>query len=385
MTEKKNSTDIALLISILVLTVIGIVMVYSASFAVAAVKYGDAHFFLKRHLVRVGLGLIALLVLSKIDYHLYSRIAKVGLYCAVGLLLYMLFIQSVAGKGVNRWIEVGQYSFQPSELAKYALILYLADTLSRKNEKLWSFVDGYLPLLMIVAGTALLIFLEPDFSSAVFLTTTAIMIFYLGHVKVKHLAFTGLTALPLFYLAVFNSPYRIQRILGFFNQQSDLLGNNYQINQSLISLGSGGIFGQGIGNSKEKLLYLPEPFTDFIFSIIGEEFGFMGATFVLTLFLVIFWRGVVIARQAPDLFGSLLAIGITIAIVLAAFINIGVASGLLPTTGQPIPFISYGGTSILCSLGACGMLLNIARNNKRKTGKRNSNQREYLSRHVRKV
>ena len=385
MTEKKNSTDIALLISILVLTVIGIVMVYSASFAVAAVKYGDAHFFLKRHLVRVGLGLIALLVLSKIDYHLYSRIAKVGLYCAVGLLLYMLFIQSVAGKGVNRWIEVGQYSFQPSELAKYALILYLADTLSRKNEKLWSFVDGYLPLLMIVAGTALLIYLEPDFSSAVFLTTTAIMIFYLGHVKVKHLAFTGLTALPLFYLAVFNSPYRIQRILGFFNQQSDLLGNNYQINQSLISLGSGGIFGQGIGNSKEKLLYLPEPFTDFIFSIIGEEFGFMGATFVLTLFLVIFWRGVVIARQAPDLFGSLLAIGITIAIVLAAFINIGVASGLLPTTGLPIPFISYGGTSILCSLGACGMLLNIARNNKRKTGKRNSNQREYLSRHVRKV
>ena len=385
MTEKKNSTDIALLISILVLTVIGIVMVYSASFAVAAVKYGDAHFFLKRHLVRVGLGLIALLVLSKIDYHLYSRIAKVGLYCAVGLLLYMLFIQSVAVKGVNRWIEVGQYSFQPSELAKYALILYLADALSRKNEKLLSFVDGYLPLLMIVAGTALLIFLEPDFSSAVFLTTTAIMIFYLGHVKVKHLAFTGLAALPLFCLAVFNSPYRIQRILGFFNPQSDLLGNNYQINQSLISLGSGGIFGQGIGNSKEKLLYLPEPFTDFIFSIIGEEFGFMGATFVLTLFLVIFWRGVVIARQAPDLFGSLLAIGITIAIVLAAFINIGVASGLLPTTGLPIPFISYGGTSILCSLGACGMLLNIARYNKRKTGKRNSNQREYLSRHVRKV
>jgi cell division protein FtsW len=375
MTEKKNSTDIVLLISILVLIVIGIVMVYSASFAVAVVKYGDAHFFLKRHLVRVGLGLIAMLILSKIDYHVYSRIAKVGLYCAFGLLIYMLFVQSVTVKGVNRWIEIGQFSFQPSEVTKYALILYLADTLARKQEKLWSFVDGYLPLLMIVSGTALLIFLEPDFSSAVFLTAIAIMILYLGHVRVKHLAFTGLTALPFIYLAVFNSSYRFQRLMGFFNPKSDLLGSNYQINQSLISLGSGGIFGQGIGNSKEKLLYLPEPFTDFIFSILGEEFGFVGATFVLTLFLVIFWRGVVIARQAPDLFASLLAIGITITIVLAAFINVGVISGLLPTTGLPIPFISYGGTSLLCSLGACGLLLNIARHTKQKTGKQISNQR----------
>ena len=383
--DKRISTDYTLLITIFVLVAIGIVMVYSASFAVASSKFDDAHFFLKRHLLRVCFGIIIMLFLSKINYQVFSKCAKFGLYVSFGLLLYMVFIQSGTVKSVNRWIEIGSFSFQPSEFAKYALILYLADTLTRKREKLWSLVDGYLPLFLIVLGIAFLIFLEPDFSSAVFLTVIAFMLFYIGQIRMKHLAMTGFAAIPIAYGAVLNSPYRIQRLMGFLNPQSDLLGSNYQINQSLISLGSGGIFGVGIGNSKEKLLYLPEPFTDFIFSIIGEEFGFIGTFIVLTLFLIFFWRGIVIAQRAQDPFGSLLAIGITISIVLAAFINVGVVSGLLPTTGLPIPFISYGGTSLLCSLGACGILLNIARQKSLKQLKRKSKHQRYATQYKKTV
>ncbi len=382
---KKNSTDYTLFITIFVLVAIGIVMVYSASFAVASSKFDDAHFFLKRHLLRVCFGIIIMLFLSRINYQVFSKCAIFGLYVSFGLLFYMVFIQSGTVKSANRWIEIGSFSFQPSEFAKYALILYLADTLTRKREKLWSLVDGYLPLFLIVLGIVFLIFLEPDFSSAVFLTAIAFMLFYIGQIRIKHLALTGLAAIPVAYGAVLNSPYRIQRLMGFLNPQTDLLGSNYQINQSLISLGSGGVFGVGIGNSKEKLLYLPEPFTDFIFSIIGEEFGFIGTFIVLTLFLIFFWRGIVIAQRAHDPFGSLLAIGITISIVLAAFVNVGVVSGLLPTTGLSIPFISYGGTSLLCSLGACGILLNIARQKSLKQVKRKSKQQRYATQYTKTV
>jgi len=364
MPERKYTTDYLLLIAILVLVAVGIVMVYSASFAVAEAKFNETDYFLKKHVVRVCIGLAVMCVLSKIDYHRIRKLSKIGLFFAVGFLVYLFVEQFIKSNGTTRWLDFGSFSFQPSELAKFALVFYMADTLDRKQDKLGSFADGYLPPLMIAAGVATLILVEPDFSGAVIIAIIVLMMFFLGNVRLHHLLGTGIAALPFFAAAVYNSPYRHKRLLGFLNPASDPLGGNYQINQSLISLGSGGFLGVGIGHSKEKLLYLPEPHTDFIFSILGEEMGFIGAMFVLVLFFVILWRGMTIAYRAPDLYGSLLAAGITLCIVIVAFINIGVVCGILPTTGLPIPFISYGGSSLLFSLGACGVLLNIAKHQK---------------------
>lgn len=353
--------DYILLMAILALIAIGIVMVYSASSIIAGAKFGDSNYFLKKHLLRVGLGLTAMVIVSRIDYRHFMKVSKSGLFIAVGLLLYLLFVHVVSIKGSVRWIDLGPFSFQPSEVAKFALVFYLADSLVRKRDKLGSFFDGYLPLLLTAIVVIMLVLLEPDFGSAVIISTVAIAMFFLGNVRIHHLLATGIAALPFFAAAVYTSPYRLQRLLGFLKPGADLLGGNYQINQSLIGLGSGGFFGVGIGQSKEKSFYLPEPFTDFIYSIIGEEFGFIGAMIVLALFLVILWQGFAIAKRIPDLYGSLLASGITFTIIVAAFTNIGVVCGLLPTTGLPMPFVSYGGTSMIMSLTACGVLQNIAR------------------------
>ncbi|KPK87967.1 hypothetical protein AMJ80_11620 [bacterium SM23_31] len=360
----KYITDYPLLIVILVLVAIGIVMVYSASFAIAEEKFDETDYFLKKHVIRACIGLAVMSVLVKIDYRNIRKLSKIGLFCAIVLLVYLLVKRTVTVNGAMRWIDLGLISFQPSELAKFALVFYIADTLDRKQDKLDSFTDGYLPPLIIAAGVAILILVEPDFSSAVIIAIIAFMMLFLGKVRIHHLICTCIAALPIFAMALYSSPYRLKRLLGFLNPGADPLGDNYQINQSLISLGSGGFFGVGIGHSKEKLLYLPEPFTDFIFSILGEEMGFIGTMFILVLFFVILWRGLTIAYRAPDLYGSLLAAGITLSIVIVAFINIGVVCGMLPTTGLPIPFISYGGSSLLLSLGACGVLLNIAKHQK---------------------
>jgi len=360
----KYITDYPLLIVILVLVAIGIVMVYSASFAIAEEKFDETDYFLKKHVIRACIGLAVMGVLVKIDYHNIRKLSKIGLFCAIVFLVYLLFKRTVTVNGAMRWIDLGLISFQPSELAKFALVFYIADTLDRKQDKLDSFTDGYLPPLIIAAGVAILILVEPDFSSAVIIAIIAFMMLFLGKVRIHHLICTCIAALPIFAMALYSSPYRLKRLLGFLNPGADPLGDNYQINQSLISLGSGGFFGVGIGHSKEKLLYLPEPFTDFIFSILGEEMGFIGTMFILVLFFVILWRGLTIAYRAPELYGSLLAAGITLSIVIVAFINIGVVCGMLPTTGLPIPFISYGGSSLLLSLGACGVLLNIAKHQK---------------------
>ena len=365
--------DYMLLTVVLVLVAIGIVMVYSASSVIAGARFGDSNYYLKRHIMRVCIGLVSMFIVYRINYRHFQKVALPGLFLSIGLLLLMLFAGSESVNGSVRWLSFGSFSFQPSEIAKFALVFYVADSLVRKQDKLGSFFDGYFPLLLIVTGVSLLILMEPDFGSTVIIAAVIFTMFFLGNVRLHHLLATAVAALPFFAVAVYTSPYRFQRLLGFLKPGEDLLGSNYQINQSLISLGSGGFFGVGIGQSKEKSFFLPEPFTDFIYSILGEEMGFIGALFVLVLFLVILWQGLSIARRAPDLYGSLLASGITFTIIVAAFTNIGVVCGLLPTTGLPMPFVSYGGTSLILSLTAFGVLLNISRYQVDEPGKKKKN------------
>ncbi|MFC1477404.1 putative lipid II flippase FtsW [candidate division KSB1 bacterium] len=359
--EKQPGLDYALIVAVFILLTTGIVMVYSASSIVAAEDFGDANFFLKRHLIRVALGLILFAVALKIDYHFYQKISKIGLFFAIGLLLYVLIADAVSIKGATRWISVGGFTFQPSVFAQFALIFYMAEALVRKQDKLDDFFDGYLPLLIILCIVSVLILLEPDFSTTVIVTLLVFMMFFLGRVRIKHLAATCVAALPFFALAIATAPYRIKRLLSFLNPDADPSGSGYQLIQSKISLGNGGFLGVGIGHSKQKLHYLPEPFTDFIYAILGEELGFIGAIFVLFLFLIILWRGLTIAMNTSELYGKLVAAGITLSIVLTAFVNAGVVSGVLPTTGVPMPFISYGGTSLILTLTAIGVLLNISK------------------------
>jgi cell division protein FtsW len=362
MAKNKHITDYTLLLAVFGLLSIGIVMVYSASYVKAMSSYGDSNVFLVKHIIRVITGLILMAITFQIDYRHYRKFSKVMLLAAGLLLLYTLIV-GVSIKGASRWLNFAGFSVQPSEIAKYALIFYMADNITRKQERLSGFFDGYFPMLSVAIMFALLILMEPDFSSAFVVMSIIFMMFFIGNVKILHLTGTAMAAIPVLVLAIIYEPYRLKRLLAYLKPDADPLGAGYHIRQSLISLGSGGLFGAGLGMSKEKLLYLPEPFTDFIFAILGEELGFLGAILVMGSFLVILWRGLLIAKNSGDIYGKLLASGITLSIVFAAMVNIGVVCGVLPTTGLTIPFISYGGTSLVFTLAATGVLLNIARQN----------------------
>ncbi|MCP4724797.1 MAG: putative lipid II flippase FtsW [bacterium] len=362
MAKSKHLTDYTLLLAVFGLVSIGIVMVYSASYVKAMSNFGDSNVFLVKHIIRVITGLILMAITFQIDYRHYQKFSKLFLLIAGALLIYTLMV-GVAIKGSARWLNIAGFSVQPSEIAKYALIFYMADNITRKQERLAAFFDGFFPMLAVTIVFALLVLMAPDFSSAFVILSIIFMMFFIGDVKIIHLAGTFLAAIPVLVLAIIYEPYRLKRFLAYLKPDADPLGAGYHIRQSLISLGSGGLFGVGLGMSKEKLLYLPEPFTDFIFAILGEELGFIGASLVLGSFLVILWRGLLIAKDSKDLYGKLLASGITLSIVFAAMVNIGVVCGLLPTTGLTIPFISYGGTSLVLTLAATGVLLNIARQN----------------------
>jgi cell division protein FtsW len=359
MSERKPTVDYFLITAILSLVAIGIIIVYSASTVKASVQFNDPNYFFKRHIVHVILGLLFLWIFIRIDYHNFQKLAKWGFLAAVVLMGVMLFVKSNAVRGSVRKFDIGPISFQPCEVLKFALILYVADALTRKQDKFDSFMYGFLPLLLIVGVAGGLILLQPDFDHAVIVACIGFVMFFYGGVKLRYLLGTGVVLLPVAVCGLYAEPNRVKRLIEFFNPSTEMLSTNYQTFQSLISLGSGGFFGVGIGQSKEKMLFLPEPFTDFIFSILGEEAGFIGAMLVLVLFFLILWRGLVISRRAPDAFGSLLAAGITFSLIIMAFINIGMASGLLPAIGLPLPFLSYGGSSLLITLAASGILLNI--------------------------
>ena len=358
---KKISSHLGLFLITLALISMGIIMVYSSSAILSLERYNDPYFFLKRQLTWVFLGLVGMLFAARINYRALPKLLRPLLFFTLFLLILVLFPQF--GKkiaGARRWLRIGDFTFQPSELAKLILILYMADTLSRKKEKIKNFVYGFLPPLLILVAIFILVLFQRDLGTALIILMVILGMLFVSGVRLKHLFFLFLIALPIIWLRIIKVDYTKRRILAFLDPWSDPLGDGYQIIQSLIALGSGGIFGRGLGEGTQKLFYLPAPHTDFIFAILGEELGFLGGVAVIILFGAFIYFGARIARRAPDLFGSLLALGITTWIGLQAMINIGVATGFLPTKGIPLPFISFGGSSLIFSLMGVGILMSIS-------------------------
>jgi len=358
----RGGMDPTVLTLVLVLIALGTLMVYSASSAVATERFGDSAWYLKRHLLRAGLGLALMFILARARQARIVRLGRPLLIVAIVLLCLVLLpgLGGVSSNGASRWLAFGPLSFQPSELARFALLLWLADVLVERRNTLTNFREGLVPVLVPVAAVLVLVVVE-DFSTAVALGLIAVAMILLAGARPLHLAGLGAAALPLICFAMMGSPYRRARLAAYLEHGSGLQDANYQVWQSLIGLGDGGLLGKGLGHSAQKLRFLPEPFNDFIYSIIGEELGFIGAVVVLILFMLLVVRGLRIAGAAPSGTGALLAAGISITIGIYALINVGVVTALLPATGLALPFISYGGSSLIFSLAGAGLLLSVSR------------------------
>jgi cell division protein FtsW len=358
-----------LLIPVLLLCGIGIVMVYSASNAIAMADYGNAFYFLKKQAIFFLLGLGVLFIMATLPYKIYSTVAYIILIIAI-LLLAAVLIPSLTVKagGANRWLNIGVLTFQPSEFVKLALILFLAYSLSKKQKKIQEFSVGFFPHVLIFALLACLIYLQPDFGTIVILGIITWGMMFVAGVRVFHLLSPLPFLLPFLYFAVYKVEYRKERIMAFLNPWADSYNSGYQLTHSLKAFGSGGIFGKGIGMGMQKMHYLPEPHTDFIFSIIGEELGLIAVLFIFLLYFLVISTGIRIASKSNTNFGAITATGITIYLAIQVIINTGVALGALPTKGLTLPFISYGGTSLLINMAAIGILMNIgASDNAKKT------------------
>ncbi len=354
--------DRVLLVLTLLLMGLGIVMVYSASIASAAARLGDGGYYLKRQLAFVGLAVVSMVAAMNLHHDLLRRLAKPLLGLAFLLLVIVLIPGlSATAKGASRWIGIGPLRFQPSELVKLAWIIFLSDLLSRRQAELHSFRRAWGAPLAVMAALGALLMLQPDFGSTMICGGLMLLLVWAAGARWLHTGafiFGGASLVPLAILA---EPYRMKRLTAFLSPEDDPLGVSFHINQALISFGSGDWLGLGLGNSKQKLMYLPEAHTDFIFSIVGEELGLLGGVTIMALFGLLVWRGFRIARQATSAFGALLAFGITAEIGFQALTNMAVATALMPTKGLTLPFVSYGGSSILILGASVGVLLNISR------------------------
>jgi len=345
-----------------ILICIGIVMIYSASSIYAWEKYQDSFFFLKRHISFLFLGILLAFLVMSVDYRKFRIFAKPLLIFSV-LLLVLVLIPGIGREisGARRWFRFKFISFQPSELAILAIIIYLADFIHRKGDMIRTLWRGFVPQMLVLGLTVLLILIQPDLGTALTVVIVVFIILFVAGVRLTYLLSLILASLPLLYILIFSVPYRRMRITAFLNPWLDPKGSGFQIIQSQISLGSGGIFGVGLGHSKQKLFYLPAAHTDFIFSIIGEELGLIGTIAVIALFIIFIQQGLKIVKNAPDKFGYFLSLGLVSMISLKAIINIGVSCGIFPTKGLPLPFISYGGSSFIFDMVSVGILMNIAR------------------------
>ena len=353
--------DKGLILIVFALLGFGLLMDFSASTAVSQEIYGSPTRVFTRQLLSVFVGLLVLLVSLKIDYHYYSRREFVFGSLAIMVALLVIPLAAPVTNGAQRWINLGVTKFQPSELAKLVIIILTAYYLVKNKGKLYSFRNGLLPYLSIVGVMMLLIVVEPDLGTASTIAVVAGLLLYLGGLQYRYLMGLALITLPPLYFLVFGVPYRRNRILAFLDPLEDPYGIGYQIRQSLIAVGAGGWTGLGLAEGRQKLLFLPEPHTDFIFSVVAEELGFLGCLTLVMLFGLLFWRGVRISLRADCLFGTFLGLGISCWIVVQALVNMSVAISLLPTKGIPLPFISVGGSSMLATLAAIGVLLNISR------------------------
>jgi cell division protein FtsW len=361
MMEGKRRFDYVLLIVTLALVGIGIVMVYSTSAIIAADRFGDPYYFLKRQALYAGIGFVLMILMIFFPYEILKRFAYPILILSILTLIGVLIpgIGHRAG-GSMRWLKIQFFSFQPSEFAKLGLIIFLAYFLTKKEEKIRSFSFGFLPTVLFSGLVIALVVREPDFGAALFLTAMVFILLFISGVRVIYIAGACMLAAPVVYYFLMNVGYRYRRLMSFVRPWEDATGTSFQIIQSFLSFGSGGLFGLGLGEGRQKLFFLPAPHTDFIFSVIGEELGLVGAMVMVLLFFILTLRGIRIGLCLEDRFGAYLALGITLMISLQAVINMGVVLGLLPTKGLTLPLVSYGGTSLVTNLVGVGMLLHLS-------------------------
>ncbi|MBI4745230.1 MAG: putative lipid II flippase FtsW [Deltaproteobacteria bacterium] len=353
--------DTILFIAVMALLAIGVVMVYSSSSIVAMKRYNDGYYFLKKQLFFASVGVFFMLVVSRIDYRIYQRLAYPLLGVALISLVLVLIPQAGTDiAGARRWFRVGGFTFQPAEFMKLVMVIYMAHSLSKKGERVKAFSVGIVPHIMVLGFTLLLMMLQPDFGTSMAIAAVVFIMLYSAGARVTHLLSLALLSLPAVYLLVFRVAYRKKRIMAFLNPWDDPQNVGFQIVQSFLAFGSGGAFGAGLGEGRQKMFYLPESFTDFIFSNIAEETGLLGVIVIITLFFTVIFCGLKMSFRMSDPFGRYLALGLTLVIGLQAFINMAVVMGLLPTKGLPLPFISYGGSSIVMTLIGVGILLNIS-------------------------
>ena len=341
---------------------LGIIMIYSSSGVYALQQLGDSMYYLNRHLLFLAAGFILTFFVMAMDYRDLRKMAKPLLMIAVFLLVLVLIPHiGKASFGARRWFKVGPFQFQPSEFAKVVLLIYVADYLTRKQNKITDFKQGLLPLILVLGVICLLIVKQPDLGNSFLAASIVLILSFMAGAQLKHLAGLGLLAMPVLYYLIAKVPYRMARILAFLDPWQDPQGAGFQLTQSQMALGSGGLLRVGLGKSMQKLFYLPAAHTDFIFSIIGEELGLVGTAAVVVLFAVFIWQGARIAKRTKDPFGYYLAVGIVAMLGLQTVVNIGVSIGAFPTKGLPLPFVSYGGSALIFNMAAVGLLLNISR------------------------
>jgi cell division protein FtsW len=358
--QEKNS-DSLMGITVAVLVLVGIVMVFSSSAVYALEKYGDSYYFLKRQAVWCFLGTTVLLIAKNMDYHKLHQHAYPIMIATFLLLLAVMFPEvSKEVGGARRWLTLGGLSFQPSELAKFTLVLFIAKSLVKRADKLRNFAYGYLPNLVVLGFFFIPILFQPDFGTAMIICMVTFTMLFVAGLRKKFLFLSVLALIPFIASAIMGAEYRTRRIIAFLDPWQDPSNAGFQAIQSFLAFGRGGYWGTGLGASHQKLFYLPEAHTDFIFSVIGEELGFLGTTAIILLFSILLWRGFATACRAKDPFGAHLATGLTLLIGFQAFINMGVTVGLLPTKGLTLPFISMGGSSMLITMLSVGVLLNIS-------------------------
>lgn len=359
---KRGKPDFWLIFIIFLLVGFGLIMVFSASYfkGYTDPDLKDSYYFFKRQLGYGLVGILLFFIFSNIPYTHYRK--YVGLIFIISLVLLILVpIIGDERNGAQRWIDLGFISFQPSEFVKLGIIIYTASIMVKKQPVLDQFKRGLLPPLIIIGLISGLLVIQPHFSATIIILGTSFIIIFCAGARLKHLTFLFASAIPILAIILFLGDYRVDRIVSLFNPFSDPTGKDYQIIQSLIAIGPGGLTGVGLGKSIQKMAYLPEAHTDFIFSIISEELGFMGGSFLIFLYIFLITRGLMISLRAPDQFGTLLGIGIVTLIAIETIFNLGVVTALLPVTGVPLPLISYGGTALIIKLISLGILLNISR------------------------
>lgn len=377
---ENRKVDYLLLTAVILLIFTGTLMVYSASAINANEKYHDAYFFLKREIVFALISIGMLFSLMKLDYHKYWKMV----YPLMAVSVFLCILVVIPGIGVKaggarRWLNLGGFTFQPSELVKLSLILFMAYSLAKKREKMEKFVVGVLPHLAVAGVMMGLILLQKDLGTSFTLGVVLMIMLFVGGTRISYIAGAILLSIPILYLLVFSVDYRRQRILAFLDPWTHIADSGFQIIQSYVGFNVGGLWGTGLGQGKQKLFFLPAAHTDFILSVLGEELGLLGVLAVITLFLILLIRGFRAALRAPDLFGMYLALGISSLIGVQSLINFGVVMGLLPTKGLPLPFISYGGTSLIVMSACMGIVLNIASQGGTRTDTATPPEKNYLS------